>query len=277
MSRTESASRGRAALDATFARLGEAKKKALVAYLCMGDPNEQESIDLAVACAEAGADILELGVPFSDPTADGPAIARASQRSIAHGGGLSSTLRAARAVRARTNVPIVLFGYYNPLFVRGDERAVADAAEAGVDALLVVDLPADEGKELRAAAAAKGLSIVPLIAPTSASSRVEGVRSANPPAAFVYYVSVTGVTGSQAAPLARASEEAAAVKKTAGIPVVVGFGIDSPDKARSAAAHADGVVVGTALVKSIEDGTTPAARLEAATRLVRSLRAAIDA
>lgn len=264
-------------IEETFARLAAAKRKALVAYLCVGDPSVEESVDLAVACVEAGADILELGVPFSDPTADGPAIARASQRAIAHGGSLSATLRAAKAIRARTTAPIVLFGYYNPLFVRGDARAVADAAEAGVDALLVVDLPPEEGGELRAAAAKHALSIVPLLAPTSSPARVEAAKRATPPASFVYYVSVTGVTGSQAAPLAVASAEAAAVRKSVGVPVVVGFGIDSPEKARAAGARVDGVVVGTALVLAIEAGKTPEARLADATRLIRSLREALDA
>jgi tryptophan synthase alpha chain len=263
-------------IEETFARLAAAKKKALVAYLCVGDPSVEESIDLAVACVEAGADILELGVPFSDPTADGPAIARASQRSIGHGGGLSATLKAAKAIRARTSAPIVLFGYYNPIFVRGDARTITDAAEAGADALLVVDLPPEEGGELRAAALAKGLSIVPLLAPTSSPARIEAAKGASPPAAFVYYVSVTGVTGSQAAPLATASEEAGAVRRAVGIPVVVGFGIDSPAKARAAATHADGVVVGTALVLAIEAGQSREARLADATKLIRSLRQALD-
>ncbi len=264
-------------IEEAFAKLAREKRKALVAYLCVGDPSVEESIDLAVACVEAGADILELGVPFSDPTADGPAIARASQRAIAHGGGLSATLRAAKAIRARTAAPIVLFGYYNPLFVRGDARAVADAAEAGVDSLLVVDLPPEEGGELRAAAQSRGLSIVPLLAPTSSPARVEAARHALPPPSFVYYVSVTGVTGSQAAPLARASEEAARIRKIVGVPVVVGFGIDSPEKARAAAEHADGVVVGTALVLAIEAGKTRESRLTDAAALIQSLRRSLDA
>jgi tryptophan synthase alpha chain len=263
-------------IDERFARLAREKRKALIAYLCVGDPSVDESIDLALACVEAGADVLELGVPFSDPTADGPAIARASQRAIAHGAGLSQTLRAARAIRARTDVPIVLFGYYNPLFVRGDARAVKEAAEAGVDALLIVDLPQDEGGELRAAAADLGLAIIPLVAPTSAPERVEALKGAKGRVPFVYYVSVTGVTGSQAAPLVRASEEAAEVKRVTGAPVVVGFGIDSPAKARDAAKHADGVVVGTAIVKAIEDGADPQARRGAVAFLVRSLRLALD-
>jgi tryptophan synthase alpha chain len=263
-------------IEETFARLGAAKKKALVAYLCVGDPSLDESIDLAVACVEAGADILELGVPFSDPTADGPAIARASQRSIARGGGLSATLQAAKAIRARTTAPLVLFGYYNPIFVRGDARTIADAAEAGLDALLIVDLPPEEGGDLRAAALAKGLSIIPLLAPTSSPARVAAAKAASPPAAFVYYVSVTGVTGSQAAPLAQASAEAAAVQRTVGVPVIVGFGIDSPAKARAAAGQVDGIAVGTALVLTIEADGTKEKRLADATSLVRSLRQALD-
>lgn len=263
-------------IETTFARLAAEKRKALIAYLCVGDPTAPESVDLALACVEAGADILELGVPFSDPTADGPAIARASQRSIARGGGLSATLAAAAQIRGRSTVPIVLFGYYNPLFVRGDARAVKDAADAGIDALLVVDLPQDEGPELRTAAAAHGLSIVPLVAPTTAPARIEALKSAASPAAFVYYVSVTGVTGSAVAPLVQASEEAAAVKRTLGVPVVVGFGIDGPPKARDAAKHADGVVVGTAIVKAIEEGGDAPARRAAVSGLVRSLRAALD-
>jgi tryptophan synthase alpha chain len=153
--------------------------KVLVAYLCVGDPGTDESIELARACVHAGADIIELGVPFSDPTADGPAIARASQRAIARGGGLAETLRAARALRAaEPGAGIVLFGYYNPLFVRGEARAVREAAEAGVDALLVVDLPIEESGALRAAAAANGLGVVPLLAPTSRADRVAAVRDA---------------------------------------------------------------------------------------------------
>jgi tryptophan synthase alpha chain len=263
-------------IEQKLAELAAAKKKALVAYLCMGDPSVDESIELALACVEAGADILELGVPFSDPTADGAAIARASERAIAKGAGLTTTLRAAKAIRARTDVPLVLFGYFNPLFVRGEARAVADAAEAGVDAFIVVDLPPEEGGELRAAAKERGLSIVPLLAPTSSRARIEAVKRASPPAPFLYYVSVTGVTGAAAAPLAEASGQAAAMRRDVGAPVVVGFGIDSPQKARDAASQADGVAVGTALVKAIEAAPTAEARLAAVSDLVRGLRGGLD-
>jgi len=263
-------------IEDKLAKLAAAKKKVLVAYLCMGDPTVDESIDLALACVDAGADMLELGVPLSDPTADGAAIARASERAIAKGGGLTATLRAAKAIRAKSDVPIILFGYFNPLFVRGEARAVSDAAEAGVDAFIVVDLPPEEGGELRAAAKARGLTIVPLLAPTSSKGRLEAVRRSSPPAPFIYYVSVTGVTGVAAAPLVDASAQAAAVRRDVAAPVIVGFGIDSPQKARDAASQADGIAVGTALVKAIEGGKTAEARKAAASDLVRGLRAGLD-
>jgi tryptophan synthase alpha chain len=261
-------------IEAAFAR-----GRVLVAYLCVGDPSVEESIEIARGCARAGADVLELGVPFSDPTADGPAIERASHRAIAAGGGLDATLRAARAIRqAEPDVGIVLFGYYNPLFVRGVERAARAAAEAGVDALLVVDLPVEEGGPLRAAAMSCGMGVVPLLAPTSSPARVQLVAesAAQGGVPFVYYVSVTGVTGSTAVDARAAGERAKALGKEAGRPIVVGFGIDSREKAKAAAKNADGVVVGTALVRTIEDGKTAAERLEHTAKLVRELRVGVN-
>jgi len=260
-------------------RIFGGERKVLVAYLCMGDPSIEESIDLAQACVRAGADVLELGVPFSDPIADGPVIARASQRSIAAGGGLQATLRAARVIRAAApDVGLVLFSYYNPLLARGESRAVGEAAEAGIDALLVVDLPAEEGDSLRAAASVRGLGIVPLLAPTSSADRVAAARfsMAHAPAPFVYYVSVMGVTGSNALQAASAGARAGALATAMGRPVVVGFGIDSREKARDAARQAAGVVVGTALVRTIELGATPADRRSAVESLIRDLRAGVD-
>jgi tryptophan synthase alpha chain len=247
-------------------------------YLCVGDPSQDESLDLARACIAAGADLLELGVPFSDPTADGPAIARASQRAIAKGGGFDATLAVARKVRTASDVPIVLFGYYNPLFVRGEARAVEEAAAAGVDALLVVDLPLEEGATLRRAAATRGLRVVPLLAPTSPRERVALVQAAarEEPLGFLYYVSVTGVTGSGAVDARGAAAQAAALKQTLGLPVVVGFGIDSPDKARAAADGADGVVVGTAIVRILEAEDEATARRAKVARFVGELRARLD-
>ena len=265
-------------LEKAFAKRREAGGKVLVAYLCMGDPTHDESIELALLAAEAGADVLELGVPFGDPTADGPQIARASERALAKGGGLAATLRAAAAIRARSSVPLVLFGYYNPIFVRGEARVVLEASQAGVDALLVVDLPIDASAPLRTAAAEHGIRVIPLLAPTSSAERVRAVRAvhAEVPCGFVYYVSLTGVTGASAAPLVEASQAAEALRTSTGAPVVVGFGIDSPEKARIAALHADGVVVGSAIVKRIEEGPSAGERASAVTSLVGSLRHALD-
>ncbi len=261
-------------LDDVFTR----PRKALVTYLCCGDPDETESIDLAVACAEAGADVLELGMPFSDPTADGPVIARASKRALAKGGGFEATLRVARGVRARSSVPIVLFGYYNPLFVRGEERVVALAADAGVDGLLVVDLPIDESTSLRTLAAKRDIGVVPLVAPTSTADRIVKIAEVAKrfPVPFVYYVSMMGVTGGAGVTsvLAEASMQAARVRSLTGRPTVVGFGIDSGAAARAAGKDADGVVVGSAIVRKIEEGTSVEARLGAVRAIVEELRAA---
>ncbi len=244
----------------------------------MGDPNLDESIELARACARAGADVLELGVPFSDPTADGPAIQRASQRAIA-AGGFDATLQAARAVRASDpDVGIVLFGYYNPIFVRGEARAAREASDAGADSLLVVDLPIEESAPLRATAKAHGIGVVPLLAPTSRGESVAAVKdaAAGGTVPFVYYVSVTGVTGSGAVDARGAGAHAATLRDALRLPVVVGFGIDSRERARAAASGTDGVVVGTALVRAIEDGRSPAARRTAVETLVSGLRAGVD-
>jgi tryptophan synthase alpha chain len=267
-------------IEDAFARRAAEAKKALITYLCVGDPDEAESIELAVACVDAGADVLELGCPFSDPTADGPAIARASQRALARGGGLEETLRVARAVRARKpDVGIVLFGYYNPLFVRGEDAAVAAVASAGIDAVLVVDLPTDEAGSLRTSAAKRGLGLVPLVAPTTKDMRIARIAAVakQSPVPFVYYVSMMGVTGGAGAHdvLAEAATQAAHVREMTGRPTVVGFGIDSAERARVAGTGADGVVVGTAIVRRIEEGKTPADRIESVRALVGELRRAI--
>jgi tryptophan synthase alpha chain len=262
-------------LDAIFGR----KKKVLVAYLCAGDPSIEETIDLARVCLRAGADIIELGVPFSDPTADGPTIAHASHRSIARGGGLTATLRAAREIRAvEPDAGLVLFGYYNPLYLHGEVRAADDAAAAGIDAFLVVDLPSEESLTLRQAASRHGVGVVPLLAPTSQRDRVlaaaQASRTGSTP--FVYYVSITGVTGGLFIDAGEAGTRAKELSMQLERPVVVGFGIDSREKARAAATHAAGVVVGTALVRAIDSAHDPAQRREAAERLVRELRAGVD-
>jgi tryptophan synthase alpha chain len=263
-------------LDRLFADRRASKKRVLVVYLCVGDPSLEGSVRFARAAIDAGADVLELGVPFSDPTADGPAIARASERAIHAGSSLGRTLEVAAELRKSAETPLVLFGYYNPILIRGEERTVKDAKAAGIDALLVVDLPPEEGIVLRDAADAAGLAVVPLLTPTSGPSRV--AAAAARAKGFVYYVSVTGVTGAAGEDaLASASREAARLRETTGLPVVIGFGIDGPQKARMAiGSGADGIAVGTAVVRAIESERDDEARARAVTKLVGSLRSALD-
>lgn len=261
-----------------FAAQARDGKAALVTYLCGGYPTVEASVAHALACVEGGADILEIGVPFSDPTADGAAIARASQLAIAAGSGLDAALRVVAAVRAASDVPIVLFGYYNPLFVRGDASAANAAADAGADALLVVDLPPEEDGSLREAAHARGLGLVPLVAPTSTEARLDGLATRNPLPPFVYAVSVAGVTGSAHADLAEASRRAAAVRDRVGAPCVVGFGVADANDATKAASLADGVVVGTALVRVVDEALREGLPIEAQAARVRAfVRALADA
>lgn len=266
-------------IEDAFSRRAAENTKTLVTYLCVGDPDADASVDLALACADEGADILELGCPFSDPSADGVAIARASQRSLRRGGGFDETLRVARRIRDRSEVPIVLFGYYNPLFVRGEDDATRMVSAAGVDALLVVDLPVDESLPLRQAAAGRGLGVVPLVAPTTPPDRIAhvGTLAQSFPIPFVYYVSVTGVTGGAgpAEVLANAGAEAGRVRAQTNRPTVVGFGIDSGERARIAARDADGVVVGSEIVRRIERETTHEQRISSVRELVRELRRAL--
>jgi tryptophan synthase alpha chain len=283
-------------IDQLFSERRAKKKRVLVVYLCVGDPSLDSSLRLALAALEAGADMLELGVPYNDPTADGPVIARASERAIQAGSSLSRTIEVGAAIRKIAQDPLVLFGYYNPILVRGERRTVMEAKAAGIDALLVVDLPPEEGATLRDAADEAGLAIIPLLTPTSGPSRV--AMAARRARGFLYYVSVTGVTGKAADDaLINASHDARRLRETMRLPVIVGFGIDGPRKARlaigrnerSANGHgsdverrggdgdgADGIVVGTAIVKAIESGATDAARVLEVKKLVGSLRAALD-
>ncbi len=241
-----------ARLRAAFERTAQHKRAALVAYLTFGDPDVQTSIAVVDAAARAGADVIELGVPFSDPSADGPSIQRAMERALERGASLPSALDAVAELRRRgIETPIVLFGYYNPIYVMGAERFAARAAAAGVDAVLTVDLPIDELAELATPLAAHGVSVIPLVAPTSTPQRI--ARLAQFAAPFVYYISLTGVTGAKAAAVVDPAR-IAQIRTAAKAPVAVGFGIRTPADAARFAAVADGVVVGTALVDRVAAG-----------------------
>jgi len=265
----------RARIETCFERLRQEDRTALVAFLTVGDPSVEDSEKCALAAVQAGADILELGVPFSDPTADGPVIAAASYRAIRQGGSLRAALRVAEAVRQRSDAPIVLFSYYNPILAFGATELPARAAEVGVDGLLLVDVPPEEGHELRDAADAADLAVIPLVAPTTGTERERLVLARA--RGFIYYVSLTGVTGSAEAPLQQAGRAAARLRERWDLPVVVGFGIDSPAKARLVADEkVDGVVVGTAIVRAIDAAEDSAGRVRAVTDLVGALRAGLD-
>jgi tryptophan synthase alpha chain len=264
-------------LRARLRACAEQRRAALVAYLTFGDPDPQRSIEQVLAAAAAGADVIELGVPFSDPSADGPVIQAAMERALAGGAGLLSALAAAETIRARgCDVPIVLFGYYNPIFVLGPDEFARRAAAAGVDACLTVDVPIDELDELRGPLRAHGLDVIPLLAPTSTDARIERVATLGAP--FVYYISMTGVTGGALGAAALDAGRLDAVRARCGAPMMVGFGVRTADDARRVARHADGVVVGSALIArgqaAVERGASP---VEAVAGLVADLAAALRA
>jgi tryptophan synthase alpha chain len=257
-----------------FARTRMERRPALVIYLCAGDPDLATTASLVRAAAEAGADVVELGVPFSDPTADGLTIQRASERSLARGTSLRGVLGVVREVRASTEVPIVLFGYFNPILAYGEAKLAADAADAGVDGMLVVDLPPEEAILLRDAAAARGLDFVPLVAPTSDAARVK--LAADAATSFVYYVSMTGVTGAELSDLGDAAKRAGALEASIGKPVALGFGIKTREDVATVSPHVAAVVVGSAVVRAIDDAGSPKAAVAAVRALVTELRAGID-
>jgi tryptophan synthase alpha chain len=244
-------------LRAAFDRAAAENRAALVAYMTFADPDPKTSVDVVEAACRAGADVIELGVPFSDPSADGPSIQRAMERALGAGGSLMGALDAVKELRRRgVKTPIVLFGYYNPVFVMGVEAFARRAAEAGVDAVLTVDLPIDELAELAEPLAAEGVSVIPLVAPTSTPDRIARLAPFNAP--FIYYISVTGVTGGRAAaPVDPA--RIAMIRTAASAPVAVGFGIRTPADAARFAAVADGVVVGTAIVDQVAAGAVDSA------------------
>lgn len=252
-----------------FTRASAEERAALVIYICAGDPNLRATEDLVVAAAEAGADVVELGVPFSDPTADGPAIQRAAERALAGGTTLAGVLQVVRAIRKRTDVPILLFGYYNPILAYGESKLVDDAAGAGADGFLVVNLPPEESGALRTPAIEKGLDFVPLVAPTSNPDRIQ--QAAQAATSFIYYVSITGVTGSKAPDLESAAVRAGALQAEISIPVALGFGVKTKDDVATVAPHADGVVVGSAVVRVIEEAASHDAAVESVRALVAEL------
>lgn len=242
-------------IDETFTRLGAKGQKAFIAYIMAGDPDYNQSLALMKELPAAGVDIIELGIPFTDPMADGPTIQLAGQRALKAGQTLAKTLEMVRAFRSEnTHTPIVLMGYYNPIYIYGVDRFLSDAGQAEVDGLIVVDLPPEEDQELCLPAARAGLNFIRLATPTTDAKRLESV--ARNTSGFIYYVSITGITGSSSAQADVIAPAVARIREVAGLPVVVGFGVRTPETARDIALVADGCVVGSAIVKMIEDGSS---------------------
>ncbi|MEY4696930.1 MAG: hypothetical protein RIT14_1358 [Pseudomonadota bacterium] len=240
-------------LDDTFARLKAEGKKAFVAYIMGGDPDEATSLAVMKGMPAAGVDIIELGLPFTDPMADGPTIQLAGQRALEGGMTMDRVLAMVRSFRQDdATTPIVLMGYYNPIYSRGVDRFLHEATEAGIDGLIIVDLPPEEDDELCLPAQQAGLNFIRLATPTTDAKRLPKVLQNT--SGFVYYVSITGITGAAAAEAADVAPEVARIKAATALPVIVGFGITTPAAARSIASVADGCVVGSAIVKDIGSG-----------------------
>jgi tryptophan synthase alpha chain len=249
-------------IDATFARLRPSGGKAFVAYVCAGDPDFERSLEVLLALADAGADVLELGLPFSDPLADGIVNQMAADRALKAGMTTRRALELVRAFRARRGTPLVLFTYLNPVFTYGYEAFHHDAAAAGADGILLLDLPPDEAARNPELAGGEGLHHIRLIAPNTPPERV--ARIAAQAEGFLYALSRTGVTGAHGAPSESLPAQVAAIRQHSPVPVCVGFGITTPEQARTVAEAADGVVVGSALVREIERHPADPARAVAA-------------
>jgi tryptophan synthase alpha chain len=261
------------AIDAAFVRLRKAGEKGLVVYLTAGDPDPASSLSYFKAAADAGADILEVGVPFSDPTADGPTIEAASRRALDAGMTVSGALDLVRRFRRTHETPVVLFGYYNPFFRYGRERLWRDARAAGVDGFLIVDLPFEEARGDISEMRKEGLSWIPLAAPTSGIDRIRAFDRAG--SGFMYLISVTGVTGARETLPPEMLSWSGKVKSAVGLPLAVGFGISGPAMARAATRHADAAVVGSACVKIVERNGRSSKGPAELSRFVRSLKSAL--
>ena len=240
-------------IETKFAALRAEGKKAFVSYIMAGDPDLDTSLRLMKGLPAAGVDVIELGMPFTDPMADGPTIQLAGQRALDGGQTLQKTLDMVADFRKGDDVtPIVMMGYYNPIYSRGVDRFLADAKAAGVDGLIVVDLPPEEDAELCIPAQKAGLNFIRLATPTTDAKRLPKVLQNT--SGFVYYVSITGITGAAAAEAGDVAPEVARIKASTDLPVIVGFGITTPDAARAIASVADGCVVGSAIVKEVGAG-----------------------
>ncbi len=263
-------------IDQRFRALAASGRSALIPYVTAGHPSPEASVEILHAAVEAGADLLELGMPFSDVMADGPVIQNACARALEQGMNLDRVLEMVAAFRRRdAETPIVLMGYTNPIERRGCSRFAAEAAAAGVDALLIVDCPADEAEELKAELAEQGLHQIFLVAPTTTAGRLE--RTARLAGGFVYYVSIKGVTGAASLDLDSLAPAVGRIREAMDLPVAVGFGIREPEQAAAVARCANGVVIGSALVDRLDRCVTPADAVQVTRQYLGAVRAAMDA
>ena len=249
-------------------------KKALVAFFTAGDPNLLASKDIFSVIEKAGADIIELGVPFSDPLADGPVIQASAHRSLQNGTTLGKIIELVKDIRSQSQLPIVLMSSFNPVFVYGQAKFVEDAVNAGADGVILPDLPPEEAGKFLGFANAKSLDTIFLLAPTSTPDRIQMVGEASK--GFIYYVSLTGTTGTKEALAKNLEEKVSAIKNEVKLPVLVGFGISGPEQAKEAGQCSDGVIIGSAIVKLIESHSDPVERDKKITEFISSIKIALN-
>lgn len=263
-------------LQQRLSALQQAGRKGLVPFITAGDPSLAATVPVMHALVQAGADVIEVGVPFSDPMADGPVIQRSSERALARGAGMRWVLQTVSEFRKTdTTTPVVLMGYLNPVEIRGADAFAADAAQAGVDGMLLVDLPPEEAADYRSAFAAHALALISLVSPTTPEDRLQQLCA--DAQGYLYYVSYAGVTGASHLDVGGAGQHLASVRAFANVPVFVGFGIRDADSAAAMAVHADGVVVGSALVSAMERATDEINAAERAAAFLHPLRQALGA
>ncbi len=260
-------------IENLFSRLKEKKEKALIPYITVGDPTLQATKELVSKLEENGSDLIELGVPFSDPTADGPTIQQASLRALANNVSLKDVLVLVKEIRKTSEIPIILMGYYNPFFIYGVEKFASDAKFAGVDGVLVVDLPMEEAPEMKIYLDKTGLDMIFLFSPTTAEERIE--IAATQASGYIYYVSVTGVTGARKQLSTSIEKSLKKIKKYTNLPVGVGFGISTPRQAQEVSKLAEGIIVGSALIKIIAANRDHSRMLEEAGNFIFSLKSSI--
>ncbi len=261
-------------IDKKFFQLKETGCKAVVPYVCAGDPNLGTTEEIIIAMAEHGADVIEVGVPFSDPMADGPSIQHACQRAIDAGVTLSKIFEMIKRIREKTDVPIVLFSYYNILFNGGFEKNVKTAKEIGIDGILVVDVPFEEYDEIEPVLNDNDIHLIRLVAPTTDGKRLEKILK--DAAGFVYCITVKGVTGTRTELPMDLKDRLTKIKKLSPAPIVAGFGISSGEMAKPIAKHCDGIVVGSAFVNRIANSSSKEKAVESCLELLQSLREGVD-